>query len=198
MSLTRNSRLAGTKNGNGKRVTTHRISPPPMSLTPSFQQTNSPAKNGDYYPSPSASAGTKKAKVLHTYPSGNSKTRGPCKYATISARSPANPSKAPAYSTSSSHPLAQSALPPTSFHASPLKPHSRTGDDESYASEDAEGESDDDVDGVVDYAAESRARVVPAAGSGEGEFFACRRWELLADALGRVDDDWEGSSDSGD
>ncbi|KAJ9114346.1 hypothetical protein QFC20_001487 [Naganishia adeliensis] len=122
-----------------------------MSLTPSFQQTNSPAKNGDYYPSSSASAGTRKAKVLHTYPSGNSKTRGP----------------SPAYSTSSSHPLAQSALPPTSFHASSLKPLSRTGDDESYASEDAEGESDDDVDGVVDYAAESRARVVPAAGSGE-------------------------------
>jgi hypothetical protein len=44
-------------------------------------------------------------------------------------------------------------------------------DDESYASEDAEGESDDeDPDGVVDYAAQSRAKVVHATGSGEGEF----------------------------
>jgi hypothetical protein len=44
-------------------------------------------------------------------------------------------------------------------------------DDESYASEDAEGESDDeDPDGVVDYAAQSRAKVVHAVGSGEGEF----------------------------
>ncbi|KAI5453112.1 hypothetical protein NCC49_006141 [Naganishia albida] len=133
----------GNKNANGKR------------------QNNSPAKNGDYYPSSSAGGSvSKKAKVLQTYSSGsNTKTRGP----------------SPAYSTTSSHPLAQSALPlPT---ASPLKSQSR--DDESYASEDAEGESDDEDPEAVDYAAQSRARVVHDAGSGE-------------------DEDWEGSSDSGD
>lgn len=153
-----------------------------------IQQTNSPAKNGDYHPSSSTgptASGSKRTKIVHTYSSGsNSRTRGPCGYSldTTPFSLLTLLATAPAYSTASSHPLAQSALPPpaqsTTFLASPLKPRSRAEEDESYLSEDAEGESDDgndegDASGEVfetDYAAQSRARVIPAtAGSGEGE-----------------------------
>lgn len=85
-------------------------------------------------------------------------------------------SVAPAYSTASSHPLAQSALPPLAHTSnSPSKSRSRGEDDESYLSEDAEGESDDD-DGdasgevvATDYAALSRRKVGPADASGDGK-----------------------------
>ncbi|GHJ87531.1 hypothetical protein NliqN6_3933 [Naganishia liquefaciens] len=138
------------------------------------KRTNSPARSGDYHPSSSTGSASngKKAKTLHAYPSGtSSKARG----------------ASPAYSTASSHPLAQSALPPTNTAStSPQKSRSRADDDESYLSEDAEGESDDEDDGdaagevlATDHAALSRRKVVPAAVSGD-------------------DDDWEGSSTSGD
>ncbi|KAJ9102596.1 hypothetical protein QFC21_002997 [Naganishia friedmannii] len=128
-------------------------------------------RTGDYY-SPSGSTGPaggiKKAKVIHTYGvPGTSKARG----------------VSPTNSTTSSHPLAQSALPPPpprtatpSRHVSPSPLKLRHEGDE-VMSEDAEGEDDDaEGEGDEEYA---QGAMSPAGVSGD-------------------DDDWQGSSMSED